>query len=200
MANTEIYFTFTLKLWLLQLSRIGLNCWHWPVGKTGELDLEVCCPVVGQYGCSWALPTNRNCWTVTSVRREEENNQCKEYCWSRAYFFLYVIITRALFQECITGWVEEQDQAKDVVRRSRQRLVSRERGPLKMRELESRTHRRSRGLWAGSPSGKSLHILCMLLLLLTCIHNLAHVLPNKGLLCQKFLRLKTWQPDTPLPK
>ena len=172
MANTEIYFTFTLKLWLLELSRIWLHCWHWPEGKTGELDLEVCCPVVGQYGCSWAPPTNRNCWTVTSVRREEENNQCKEYFWWRAYFFLYVIITRALLQECTTGWVEEQDQAKDVVRRSRQRQrVSRERGPSKMREHESRTHRRNRGLWAGSPSGKSLHILCMVLLLSARIYN-----------------------------
>ena len=39
--NTNIYFCF------LHLSRIWLSCWHWPVGKTGDLDLEVCCPVVG---------------------------------------------------------------------------------------------------------------------------------------------------------
>ena len=150
-----------------------LYCWHWPVGKTGELDLEVCCPVVGQHGCSSAPPTDRlnsaigGRWPVWSVKKKTTN----EYCWLRAYFFLYVVITRALFQECITGWVEEQGQAKDVGRRSRQRLVSRERGLLKLRELESRTHRRSRGLWAESPSGKSLHILCMLLLLLARIHN-----------------------------
>ena len=127
------------------LSRTRQYCWHWPVGKTGELDLEVCCPVVGQHGCSWAPPTDRHS--------------------------ALVIVTRALLQECITGWVKEQDQAKDVGRRSRQRLVSREHGPLKLRELESQTHRRSRGLWAGSPSGKSVHILCMVLLLLARIHN-----------------------------
>ena len=39
--NTNIYFCF------FHLSRIWLSCWHWPVGKTGELDLEVCCQVVG---------------------------------------------------------------------------------------------------------------------------------------------------------
>ena len=163
-----------LLLWSFccsDLSRTRLYCWHWPVGKTGEL--EVCCPVVGQHGCSSAPPADRlisaigGRWPVWSVKMKTAN----EYCWSRAYYFLHVIITRALLQECITGWVEEQDQAKDVGRRSRQRLVSREHGPLKLRELESRTHRRSRGLWAGSPSGKSVHILCMVLLLLARIHN-----------------------------